>query len=240
MTLDTAIFPFADDSLPVCMPEMVVDWTPTNFTDGFENHRAIAQDVYRHLSMFEDLDAINDGRYLNVTDTWSARVYRDAPAAWQTLYKTALTQDQEYTEGFGCPYYHQPSLWLLHEEWMRDNACDFVVDAIPSITFHEETVGVMERLVYPYTEYESLTATIMQCSNQEIIAKLKAGEIQYDDILEEIIDQFSDEETVAFNAAWLCNKSAQEIADLIEDGKVECESVPDEIYGEVWSIIRQK
>lgn len=237
MTLDTTTFPFANDSLPDCTPGLAASWVPTDFTDGFENHQEIVQDVYRHLVQFEDSEAINDSRYVDVTDTWIARVYRDAPAAWQTLYKTAFMQPQEFTEGFESPYYHRPSLWLLHKDWMHDNACDFVVDEIPSSTFHEEITPVMDRLIYPYQEeYESVTSMIMQSSNQEIIAKVNASEYHYLDIPDELIDQFSAEE----RRALMETLSVEELVDLIKKDKIEDNDIPQDKYADVYAEIRQK
>lgn len=241
MTLDTTIFQHADSNLEETTPadwdmDWDIDWTPTDFNQPFANHAAVVQDVYRHFVMFEDLDAIYDGRYLDIIDTWIARVYRDAPAAWQTLYKTAWFQQQEYQEGFKYPYYHRPSLWFLHKEWMHDNACDFVVEEIPSITFRKESTPVTDRIVYPYQEFESVTSMILRSSHQEIITKLKEGEIVYLDIPDELIEMFSAEERRELMEAI----SIEQLAELIQEGHIEDDDIPEEKYAEVYAEVRQK
>lgn len=241
MTLNTTLFQYADASLKETSPAdwMNIQWTPTNFNKPFANHAAIAQDVYRHLVMYEDLDAINDGtshEQMVLIETWLARVYRDAPREWQTLITTALKEPQEYKEGYNYPYYHQPSLWFLHKDWMHDNHCDFVVDEIPSITFRKEIAPVTERLVYPCQEFESVSAMIMQCSNQEIITKLKDSEIDYLDIPEEVIDMFSPEERFALLNAL----SVEQLAELVLENNINDEDIPEDKYDAVYAEVRQK
>ena len=248
MTLDTTIFQYANSSLEETTPAdwqhtqwVPADfkWIPTNFNKPFANHAAIAQDVYRHLVMYEDLNAINDGTSLDqmvLIETWLARVYRDAPREWQTLFKTALNEPQEYNEGFENPYYHQPSLWFLHKDWMHDNACDFVVEEIPSITFRKESVPVTDRLVYPSQEFESVTAMILRSSHQEIVTKLKEGEIVYLNIPEELIEMFSAEERRELMEAL----SVEQLAELIQEDKIEDDDIPHDKYAAVYAEVRQK
>ena len=67
------------------------NWVPTDFARFISEvqyfadvTKVIANDVYRHLPQ-EDIDAIEDGRFMKIHDTWLAREFKKAPPLWKSL-----------------------------------------------------------------------------------------------------------------------------------------------------------
>jgi hypothetical protein len=188
MQLRTDLFVYATESLPKWNPSHDDwDWIPTRkrLTTTYD----IAQDVYRHLVMYEDLQAYEDAicHQRNI-DTWLARVFNKAGDYWKQLMERAL-KTKQYYEYDGMLDYYRPSLWFLREDWMQKQGHDFIVERIPSLVFFandDET-----RLIYPTWKAKS----------KERIKKY---------------------------------------VDLIESGKINDYDIPDEIYEEVYSEMRQK
>ena len=191
MTLNTTLFQYADASLKETSPAdwMNIQWTPTNFNKPFANHAAIAQDVYRHLVMYEDLQAYEDAicHQRNI-DTWLARVFNKAGDYWKQLMERAL-KTKQYYEYDGMLDYYRPSLWLLREDWMKQEGHYFIVERISSLVFFANDDE--KRLIYPTWKAKS-------------------------------------------------KNRIKKYVDLIESGKINDYDIPDEIYEEVYSEIRQK
>lgn len=188
MSLRTDLFYYATKSLPAWNPSHDGwDWNPKKkmLTTTYD----IAQDVYRHLVMYEDLQAYENAicHQRNI-DTWLARVFNKAGSYWKTLMVRAL-KTKQYYEYDGMLDYYRPSLWLLREDWMQKQGHDFIVERIPSLVFFSNDDE--KRLIYPTWKAKS----------------------------KERIEKY---------------------VNLIESGKITDYDIPDEIYEEVYSEIRQK
>jgi hypothetical protein len=190
MTLRTDIFQHADDSLEEWNPcDNGYEWVPTDFSNFIavthfaDVTKVIANDVYRHLVLWEDIDAIHDGRYMEHHDTWLAREYNKAPPLWKSLMEAAIKEKQVWKKN-ECNIYVRPSLWFLREDWMNEQLCTFVVDRIPSITFYDG-----------------------KAENQIIYLK---------------------------------TASTETLADMILEGEIDDDDIPENKYEEVYSEIRQK
>ena len=103
MALRTDIFTHADDTLEEWNPsDNEYEWEPTKFARFIalahpaDVLKVIADDVYRHLVFWEDIDAINDGRYMDHLDTWLAREYNQAPPLWKSLMEAAIKEKHPY------------------------------------------------------------------------------------------------------------------------------------------------
>ena len=155
MTLRTDIFKFSNETLPEWNPsDDGYEWIPTDFTTFValahpaDVQKVIANDVYRHLVFWEDIDAINDGRFMSELDTWLAREFKKAPPLWKAMMTAAMKEEQNWKDD-GYSIYVRPSLWFLREDWMIDklHIC-FVVDKIPSLTFRDEDGHPEDQLIY--------------------------------------------------------------------------------------------
>ena len=144
------LFPHADDECEGWYPkEEEHKWTFTDFanfiTPPCDVRRVIADDVYRHLAFWEDLDALYDGRCMVELDTLMAVEFNKAPPLWQTMMESAIKEKQVWEDdGYSC--YVRPSLWFLRADWMNDHFNDFVVDKIPSLAFRDNESE--NRLIY--------------------------------------------------------------------------------------------
>ena len=191
MQLRTDIFTHADDTLKEWDPsENGYEWKPTKF-DHFiaaahpaDVLKVIADDVYRHLVFWEDIDAINDGRYMDHLDTWLAREYNKAPPLWKSLMEAAIKEKQVWDDD-SYSIYIRPSLWLLRFDWMEFQNLHFVTDKIPSLTFRDED-NTENHLIY------------------------------------------------------LSTAPVEMLAELIQEGKIEDEDIPEDKYAEVYAEVRQK
>ena len=177
MTLRTEIFQHADNSLEEWNPsDNGYEWVPTDFARFIaiahpaDVLKVIADDVYRHLVLWEDIDAINDGRYMEIHDTWLAREYNKAPTLWKSLMEAAIKKKQVWKKN-ECNIYVRPSLWFLREDWMNNQLCTFVVDRIPSITFYDGNAE--NQIIYLKT-----------ASTETLVDLIQEGEIDDDDIPE--------------------------------------------------------
>ena len=144
MALRNDIFTHADDTLKEWDPsENGYEWKPTKFNNFIaaahpaDVLKVITDDVYRHLVFWEDIDAINDGRYMDHLDTWLAREYNKAPPLWKSLMEAAIKEKQVWDDD-SYSVYVRPSLWLLRIDWMGFQNLPFVADKIPSLTFRDE------------------------------------------------------------------------------------------------------
>ena len=124
MALRNDIFTHADDTLKEWDPsENGYEWKPTKFNNFIaaahpaDVLKVITDDVYRHLVFWEDIDAINDGRYMDHLDTWLAREYNKAPPLWKSLMEAAIKEKQVWDDD-SYSVYVRPSLWLLRIDWM--------------------------------------------------------------------------------------------------------------------------
>ena len=167
MKLRTDIFQHADDNLNEWNPsDNGYEWVPTKF-DSFiaiahpaDVLKVIGDDVYRHIVFWEDIDAINDGRYMDHLDTWLAREYNKAPPLWKSLMEAAIKEKQVWNDD-SYSIYVRPSLWLLREDWMNDQHLDFVADKIPSMTFRDED-NTENHLIYLKTATPEMLAELVQ------------------------------------------------------------------------------
>lgn len=191
MPLRTDIFTHADDTLKEWDPsENGYEWKPTKFDDFIavahpaDVLKVIADDVYRHLVFWEDIDAINDGRYMDHLDTWLAREYNKAPPLWKSLMEAAISEKQVWDDD-SYSIYIRPSLWLLRFDWMEFQNLPFVTDKIPSLTFRDED-NTENHLIY------------------------------------------------------LTTAPVETLAELVQDGKIEDEDIPDDKYEAVYAEVRQK
>lgn len=191
MALRNDIFTHADDTLKEWDPsENGYEWKPTKFNDFIaaahpaDVLKVITDDVYRHLVFWEDIDAINDGRYMDHLDTWLAREYNKAPPLWKSLMEAAIKEKQVWDDE-SYSVYVRPSLWLLRIDWMGFQNLPFVADKIPSLTFRDED----------------------NTENHLIYLKTAPSEI---------------------------------LAELVQDGKIEDEDIPEEKYAEVYAEVRQR
>ena len=182
MTLRTDIFQHADDTLEEWNPsDNGYEWVPTEFARFIAiAHPAdvlnvIGADVYRHLVFWEDIDAINDGRYMDNLDTWLAREYNKAPPLWKSLMEAAIKEKQVWNDD-SYSIYVRPSLWLLREDWMNDQHLDFVADKIPSMTFRDED-NTENHLIYLKTATPETLAELVQ------EGKIEDGDIPEDKYL---------------------------------------------------------
>ena len=174
------IFKYIDNELNEWSPiNCGYEWNNTNFNNKFKDDKELVQDVYRYLVMYEDLDAIYEGKFKINLNTWLYRNYINAPDEWRNLLKLAITQKQNYKEEYDYPFYWQPSLWLLHKRWMKDNNYNFIAEEMNSLTFKKEDFPVETRLIYP--AYKS--------SVEEIVQMLENDEILDDDIPEDKYDE---------------------------------------------------
>ena len=166
MTLRTDIFQHADDTLEEWNPmDSGYNWVPTDFASLIsEVHfadvtKVVATDVYRHLVLWEDIDAIEDGRFMEIHDTWLAREFKKAPPLWKSLMEAAIKEKQVWKKN-ECNIYVRPSLWFLREDWMNNQLCTFIVDRIPSITFYD---GKAEnQFIYLKTATPEMLAELVQ------------------------------------------------------------------------------
>ena len=186
MTLFTDIFTHADETLEEWNPsDNGYEWVPTNFSTFISQHadvvKVIANDVYRHLVFWEDIDAIHDGRFTEQLDTWLAREFNKAPPPWKSLMEAALKEKQVWKED-GYSVYARPSLWLLRDDWMIEQlkCCMLVVDKIPSLTFRED--GSENEMIY-----------LKQASVEELAELVQEGKIEDDDIPQDKYDAVYDQ-----------------------------------------------
>ena len=187
MTLRTDIFQHADNSLEEWNPsDNGYEWVPTNFARFIaiahpaDVLKVIADDVYRHLVFWEDIDAINDGRYMDHLDTWLAREYNKAPPLWKSLMEAAIKEKQVWDDD-SYSIYVRPSLWLLRIDWMGFQNLPFVADKIPSLTFRDED-NTENHLIY------------LKTATPETLAKLvEEGKIEDEDIPDDKYEAVRDE-----------------------------------------------
>lgn len=176
MTLNTDIFTHADPTLQDWDPNNAgYHWVPADFQfftfialeHPEQLNWIIANDVYRHLVFWEDIDSIHQGQLSAQLDTWLAREYNKAPPLWRKLLEAATTEklvwNDEYYSNYICP-----SLWFLVEDWMVDQGINFVLAKIPSLTFQDDAV---HKLVY----FKNLSV-------QELAGLIIDGKIDDDDI----------------------------------------------------------
>jgi hypothetical protein len=168
----TELFRWADETLPAWNPSAVCEgWVPTDFavlSRAADMRKAVAEDVYRHLHMWEDLDAIYDGRMMQELDTWLSREHGRGMPLWQALMEAALREKQVWREG-ECNIYARPSLWLLRRDWMEDRFNDFVVERLSSRAFRDGNCE--DRLIY-----------LARASAEELAHALQRGAIDVADI----------------------------------------------------------
>jgi hypothetical protein len=170
MALRTDIFTHADDTLEEWNPsDNGYEWKPTNFARFIalahpaDVLKVIADDVYRHLVFWEDIDAIKDGRYMDHLDTWLAREYNQAPPLWKSLMEAAIKEKQVWDDN-SYSVYVRPSLWLLRIDWMAFQNLTFVADKIPSLTFRDED-NTENHLIYLKTAPIETLAELIQNGN---------------------------------------------------------------------------
>ena len=170
MALRTDIFTHADDTLEEWNPsDNGYEWKPTNFAHFIalahpaDVLKVIADDVYRHLVFWEDIDAINDGRYMDHLDTWLAREYNKAPPLWKSLMEAAIKEKQVWNDD-SYSVYVRPSLWLLRIDWMAFQNLPFVADKIPSLTFRDED-NTENHLIYLKTAPTETLVELIQNGN---------------------------------------------------------------------------
>lgn len=166
------LFRWADETLPAWNPRAVCEeWVPTDFavlSRAADMRKAVAEDVYRHLQMWEDLDAIYDGRMMQELDTWLSREFDKGMPLWQSMMEAALREKQVWREG-ECDIYARPSLWFLRKDWMEDQFNDFTVERLPSRTFHDDNCE--DKLMY-----------LARASAEELVYVLQRGAIDVGDI----------------------------------------------------------
>ena len=164
MQLRTDIFTHADDTLQEWNPsDNGYEWMPTDFaalSRDDDVQKAVANDVYRHLVFWEDIDAINDGRYMDHLDTWLAREYNKAPPLWKSLMEAATKEKQVWNDE-SYDIYIRPSLWLLRIDWMGFQNLPFVADKIPSLTFRDDD-NTENHLIYLTTAPVETLAMLIQ------------------------------------------------------------------------------
>ena len=175
MSLRTDIFTHADDTLEEWNPsDNGYEWVPTDFaalSREDDVQKAVANDVYRHLQIWEDIDAIHDGRFMDVLDTWLACEFNKGMPLWQGMMEAALKEKQVWKRG-ECDIYVRPSLWFLREDWMNAQRCLFVVDKIPSLTFRDDDTE--NQMIY-----------LKEASVKELAELVQEGRICDEDIPED-------------------------------------------------------
>lgn len=120
---------------PLHVKKMCEDWTNQYSKNSPEWN---VNEVYNTLAQFEEfVDYSNGSKEVDML-FWLREKYEKENDNFKKLLKEAFIIKQsewKYTELYGPPWPDRPSLFLIHNKWMRNNGYDFIADPLEKSIF---------------------------------------------------------------------------------------------------------
>ena len=143
--------------------EITTKWDPDKDDElwleelnNFDSEISTIESVYRHLLLFEDYSHGYESKFDDQLGEWLHRILNSKDNNWQKIFISAWTEEQKINKKFEDYKYWRPSLWFLHESWMKFHKQPQIATYDTRLFFGELPGQIEEMLIWDSKSYKSL------------------------------------------------------------------------------------